>query len=268
MALHGKGNRKVSELILMARDGAVATVTLNRPERMNALNLPMWEALAGVFDSLAAARDIRAVVLKGAGPHFAPGADISEFESIRASAEQAKAYDKTMRRALHAVRDCPKPVVAFCHGNCIGGGLELAAMADVRIANESAKFGVPIGRISVVMAHPEIAAILRLCGPARMKEILLEARVVGARDALAWGLVNHVAPDDQAEALAYQTARNMAANAPLVNAWHKKFVNQLMAGQTPGEADLEEAYRFLGTEDYAEGQAAFKEKRKPLFTGE
>ncbi|MBI5165268.1 MAG: enoyl-CoA hydratase/isomerase family protein, partial [Magnetospirillum sp.] len=182
-------------------DGAIATVTLNRPERMNALNLPMWQGLATAFEALATDSAVHAAILRGAGGKaFAPGADIEEFASLRATADQAKAYDATMRRALDAVRQCPLPVVAMILGPCVGGGLELACCCDLRISGTSGRFGVPINRIGVVMAYPELAAIARICGPAVAAEILLEGRVFDAAEALAKRLLHRVVEDDAVEA--------------------------------------------------------------------
>ena len=258
----------MADEILFHRDGPVATVVLNRPERMNALNLASWRGLDDAFAQLERDSEVRCVVLRGAGTQaFAPGADIAEFDTDRATAAQAKAYDVVMRGALGRVRDCPHPTIAQIHGPCVGGGLELAAMCDLRLSAESGKFGVPISRISVVMAYPELAAIQRLIGPARMMEILLEARIVDAAEALRWGLIHRVVADDALDAEVQATVKRITAGAPLVHAWHKRFIRRLGEAGPVDEADLDECYRFLDTDDYREGIAAFKDKRRPVFTG-
>ncbi|MGE5502253.1 MAG: enoyl-CoA hydratase/isomerase family protein [Ignavibacteriales bacterium] len=258
----------MSGVIEVRREGAIATVVINRPERMNALNLPVWRGLAEAFTALADEDEVRAIVLRGAGDKvFAPGADIDEFDTLRANAEQAKAYDEVMRQALDAVRTCPKPVVALIFGPCVGGGLELACCCDLRVSARSGRFGVPINRISVVMAYPELAQIRRLAGPAVALEILLEGRVFDADEAFAKGLLTRVVEDDKAEDEAYATARRIAAGAPLVNRWHKAFIARLDDPAPVSETELDECYRFFDTGDYAEGIAAFKEKRKPAFRG-
>jgi enoyl-CoA hydratase/carnithine racemase len=259
----------MSQVIETHRDGAVATVVLNRPDRMNALNLPMWTGLAEAFEAIAADNSVRAVVLRGAGTKaFAPGADVDEFDSERATAEQAKAYDRVMRRALDAVKACPQPVVAMIHGPCVGGGLELACCCDIRIAGRSGVFGVPINKISVVMAYPELATIQAVVGAATALEILLEARVFSAEEALAKGLITRVVEDAALEAEVSGAVKHITAGAPLVNRWHKQFVRRLAESTPITAAEMDECYRFIGTADYAEGMAAFRAKRKAEFHGE
>jgi len=246
----------------------VATVAIDRLDRMNALNLEVWQRLGDVFLELSGDESVRAVVLRGAGTKaFAPGADIEEFDTVRASADQARAYDLVMRRAFDAVAACPHPTIAMIYGPCVGGGLELAALCDLRLAARSARFGVPINRISVVMGYPELIGLKRLIGPARTLEILLEGQVANAQTALGWGLVNRVVDDAGLEDETQATLSRILAGAPLANRWHKKFLRRL-DDPTPITADeMEEGYDFLETRDYAEGVVAFKAKRKPDFRG-
>jgi enoyl-CoA hydratase/carnithine racemase len=259
----------MSDLIQVTREGAIATVALNRPDRMNALNLPMWRGLAEAFTQIAADKSIHVVVIRGSGTTvFAPGADIEEFDSLRANAAQAKDYDKQMRAALSAVKACPQPVVAAVYGPCVGGALELACCCDLRISAKSGKFGVPINKISVVMAYPELAAIKTVVGAAVALEILLEGRVFDADEAAAKGLIHRVVADDAMEDEIKATAKRIAQGAPLANRWHKKFINRLNDPAPISDAELDECYEFLGTKDYAEGVGAFRGKRKPVFTAE
>lgn len=258
----------MSNVISVERNGSLATVTLNKPEKLNAMDLPMWQGLAEAFTELDGDDSVRCIVLTGAGKAFAAGADISEFDTVRKTPAQARDYDVTMRKALTAVRECRHPVIARIVGACVGGGLELAAMADIRICNEGARFGVPINRISVVMAYPEIQGLLRLAGPANVLEILLEGKVITAPDALRMGLVNRMIADDMMDAEINETVKRITAGAPRVNAWHKRFVRRLLDPAPITDDELAECYEFLDTADYAEGLAAFKGKRKPAFKGE
>jgi len=256
-----------TDTILTHRDDAslVATVTLNKPDKLNALDLPMWQGLAEAFETLGEDDSLRCIVLQGAGKAFAAGADIGEFDTVRATPQQAKDYDVIMRRALAAVRGCPAPVVARIDGACVGGGLELACMADLRIATTRSKFGVPIARISVVMAYPEIEAIQRLIGPARAAELLLEGKIVDAEWASRAGLLNTVVEPEALDETVAGVVDRIGQGAPLVARWHKRFIRRLVTPHPVSEGELDECYDFLGTEDYSEGVGAFKAKRKPSF---
>ncbi len=258
----------MNNLIETRRDGAVMMVMLNREDRLNALNLAIWRQLAALFEELSADRSLRCVVLRGAGKKaFAAGADIGEFATQRSDPAQAAAYDDIMRRGLAAVAACPHPVVAQIYGPCVGAGLELAAQCDLRLSARSARFGVPVGRISVVMTLPELAGLQKLVGPARMMEILLEARVFPADEALAMGLVHRVVDDAALEDDVRATVERIQANAPLVNRQHKAFVRRLDDARPLIPSDLAQAHDCLKTGDFAEGMAAFFEKRPARFTG-
>lgn len=258
----------MSEVVQVLRDDAVATVVLNRPDKLNALNRAMWEGVAKAMATLDADDAVRCVVLRGAGAKaFSPGADIAEFETERASAAQAAAYGGLMHAAMGAVGSCRHPTVAMIHGICVGGGLEIAAMCDIRICGTSSRFGVPINRLGLVMAHPEIEALIGLVGRSTALEILFEGRVFDAAEAKDKGLVNRVVPDDTVEAEALATAARIAEGAPLVNRWHKKFADRLARGGALSAAEKAEGFACFDTADYREGRAAFLAKRKPEFRG-
>src|ERR1700682_5437048 len=186
----------MTDTILVQRDGAIATVVLNRPEKLNALTRPMWKRLGEVFTQLSADDGVRCIILRAAGNKaFAPGNDISEFATERSDVEQARAYGEDMRRTIEAIDACRHPVVAQIHGICVGGGLEIAGLADIRICGESSRFGVPINKLGLVMAYAEIGSLIALAGEAAALEILLEGRVFDAREAKEKGLVTRVVPD-------------------------------------------------------------------------
>lgn len=259
-------------VVLVEREGDIATVVLNRPEKLNALNKAMWRRLGDVMAELDSDQDVRCVVLRGAGDKaMGPGADIAEFETERSNSQKAAEYGALMHRSMHAIRDCRHPVIALIKGLCVGGTLELALMCDIRICGEGSRFGVPINRLGLVMAHPEVEALVGLVGRSVALEILFEARVFDAAEAKDKGLVNRVVPDDQVEAEAYAAARRIADGAPLVNRWHKKFADRVLAGAHSAApltaAELAEGYACFDTDDYNTGYQAFLAKKKPKFEG-
>jgi len=258
----------MSDHILVERDGAIATVVLNRPEKLNALTRPMWKRLGEAFREVSADDGVRCVIIRGAGTKaFAPGNDISEFATERSNVEQARAYGEDMRRTIESIGECRHPVVAQIHGICVGGGLEIAGLADIRICGESSRFGVPINKLGLVMAYAEIGALISLAGEAAAMEILLEGRVFDAAEAKDKGLVTRVVADERVEAEARETAQRIADGAPLVARWHKKFARRLREGKPLTPAEYDEGFACFGTKDFQVGYQAFLAKAKPAFEG-
>ncbi len=258
----------MTDTLLVERDGFIATVVLNRPHKLNALTKPMWQALGDAMESLSADDTIRCIVLRGAGDKaFAPGNDIGEFETERSNVEQARDYGRIMHRTLEAFRNGRHPTVALIQGICVGGGMEIAGLCDIRICGESSRFGVPINRLGLVMAYPEIQALIELVGRSVALEILLEGRVFDAAEARDKGIVTRVVPDDQVETEAYASARRIADGAPLVARWHKRFARRLIDPTPLTEAEWDEGYACYATEDFRIGYRAFLAKEKPQFRG-
>ena len=230
--------------VLITRDGGIATVALNNPARLNALTKPMWEALGAAMRELSADEALRCVVLRGAGDKaFAAGADISEFATDRADARQAKEYGALIHESMQAVSRCRHPVIALINGACVGGGLEIAAMCDLRICGESSRFGVPIKNLGLTMGYGELQGVLALVGRAVTLELLLEGRVFDAAQALQKRLVNRVVADADVEREAYAIAGRIAAGAPLVARWHKQFIDRLtVAPAVPTTSQLANLY--------------------------
>jgi len=256
--------------ILVARDGAIATVSLDNPDRLNALTVVMWQQLARVMNELSANDDLRCIVLRGAGQEaFAAGADIAEFARERDNVEQGKRYHRELvHGALKAVGECRHPTVAMIHGPCVGGGLEIACQCDLRLSGESGRFGVPINRLGFPIAYDELAALLPLVGRAVALEILIEGRVWDAQEAFAKGLLARVVPDAGLRDEAYATAQRIAEGAPLVARWHKQFVRRLTPQpEALTAAEIEENFAYFNTEDYRIGYEAFLKKKKPKFVG-
>ncbi|MBK7956554.1 MAG: enoyl-CoA hydratase/isomerase family protein [Candidatus Accumulibacter sp.] len=254
--------------IVCAREDAVATVTLSNPGKRNAINFAMWQKLTQVVSDLSDDEQVRCVVLRGDGADaFAAGGDLEEFVSRRDTLERAMAYHAQAGAALRAVFDCRHPTIALVQGACIGGGLEIAAQCDLRICNESSRFGVPINKLGFSMYPGEMEGLLRLVGTATILEILLEGRILCAAEALAKGLVTRVVADREVIAEAYASARRICEGAPLVARWHKQWVRRLQQGLALSEQELRASFAFLDSEDYREGLSAFLEKRKPQFRG-
>lgn len=255
-----------SSSVLLQHDGDIATVILNRPDRLNAFNLAMWERLGAIMTDVGVDPNVRCVVLRGADRRaFGAGADIAEFQTLRANAVQAIAYAERMDPALTGVRDCPHPTVAMIQGPCVGGGLEVAILCDLRICGESARFGIPINRIGHALPYAAMMMLVDVVGRATALEILLEGRIFNAAEALAKGLVTRVVPDDVLEAEVAATAERIASGAPLAARWHKKFAMRAVnsAPLTPEEAI--EPFKSCDTEDYQEGVRAFLAKETPRF---
>jgi len=254
--------------VLVERDGATATVILSSPERMNALDRTMWAQLGAAMTELGADDGLRSLVIRGDGDKaFAAGADIAEFESERANSAQAKAYSRGGIGWMHSVAECRHPTVALIQGACVGGGLLIASQCDLRICNESARFGVPVKNLGLTESYDELRAMMRVIGPAASLELLLEGRIWGAREAYEKGLVSRVVADDKVVEEAYAAARRIADGAPLVARWHKKFVRRLLDPRPLTDDERDEGYACFDTEDFKTGVAAFLAKRKPEFRG-
>jgi len=258
----------MSELIAIERAGHIATVVLNRPEKLNALTKAMWQALGAAIDALSADDGPRCVILRGAGEKaFSPGNDIGEFATERSNKAQATDYGRIMHATARSLASCRHPLVAQIHGICVGGGLEIAALCDLRICGESSRFGAPIKNLGLVMAYPEMGPLVRLAGPDIALEILLEGRIFGAAEAREKRLVSRVVPDAEVAAEALATAQRIAEGAPLVARWHKQFARRLADPRPITAAEQDECFACFDTEDFRIGYEAFLARRKPEFLG-
>jgi len=257
------------DLILVERSGDIATVTLNNPAKRNALSLAAWHVLGDVVTTLDADLSLRCIVYRGAGDAaFAAGADISEFPEKRSNAEQALEYGEATDKALNLLLACRHPSIAMIRGACTGGGLEIAACCDMRIASETSRFGVPIKRIGHAFASAEMKPLLDLVGKALVLEMLLEGQILGAEAALQRGLVNRVVADADLESEVLATAERIASGAPLAARMTKKVLNRLLNDPSPfTDAEIRESYTPCDSEDYREGYETFLAKRTPVFKG-
>ena len=259
----------MSDVILIDHsDDGIVTVTLNRPEKLNALTKSMWGRLGEVMRSLNTDDSIRCVIMRGAGEKaFSPGNDISEFETDRSNAKLAEAYGELMHGTIAALRELKHPTIAMIHGICVGGGLEVAGLCDIRICGKSSRFGVPISRLGLVMGYQEIECLVALTGQQNALEILLEGRVFDAAEAKEKNLISRIVDDADVEAEVMATAQRIADGAPLVHRWHKKFLNRLLDPAPLSKDELREGFACYNTEDFQTGYRAFLEKKKPEFKG-
>ena len=256
--------------VLFERNGddpRIAAVTLFNPDKLNAVTAAMWQRLHTIFTEIAAAEDLRCVILQGYGKAFAAGGDLEEFRTARDTVERALVYHEAVGAALMAIERCPVPTIAQIAGPCVGGGLEIAASCDLRIAGESARFGAPIAKLGFSMYPGEMAGLLRLAGPAVVKEILLEGQLLTARAAYDKGLVTRIVADAEVEDETLATARRIAAGAPLVARWHKQWIARLLEDRPLSIEEKRASFAFLDSADYREGLAAFLDKRTPRFEG-
>lgn len=260
----------MSDDILVQQDGAIATLTLNRPRLRNAINLAMWRDIARLTEGFGKDDTVRAVVYRGAGTAaFASGADISEFPESRKDAETATRYNATTAAAYAAVRECSKPTIALIHGFCMGGAVGLAMACDLRFAAEGSKFGIPAARLSIIYGLDPVHQLVDLVGPAYAKDILYSARTVEADEAFRIGFIQRLLPAAELEAYTYEYLRKVAANAPLSIRGTKTQVRAIFEGVTDRHRQhlAQLGLETFNSHDYKEGTRAFLEKRAPRFEG-
>ena len=260
------------EYILVDRRSPVATVTINRPRQRNAINYLMWGQLADLMADLDRDRNVRVVVITGAGDvAFSAGADIADFDEYRADSAKGKVYNDAVDRLLDTLAAMDTPTISMIRGFAAGGGCELAVATDLRIAAEGSRLGIPAARLGISIGHREMRGLVNLVGKGNALYILLSGRLVDAGEAQQMGLLNQVTKPEELEEVTYRLARDIASLAPLSHAANKKTLNQVLAkpgldNLTPEEANI--PLTQFDTRDYQEGYRAFLEKRAPNFTGE
>ena len=255
------------DLLYAVQDG-IGVITFNRPKARNALTFAMYDRLAEICRAVTAEPDIGALVLIGAGGRaFAAGTDISSFRDIRTPAD-ALAYERRIAEVLDAVERCPVPTIAAIAGACTGGGAAIAAACDLRIASRDLKFGFPIARtLGNCLSIASLARLAALIGAGRTREIIFTARLIGAEEAHATGLVAEIGDDFEAvHKRALDLARTLAGHAPLTLSATKEALRRLR--QRSADADDHDLITLCYmSEDFREGQASFLEKRPPVWKG-
>ncbi|MFO7748079.1 MAG: enoyl-CoA hydratase [Orrella sp.] len=256
--------------LIVEKRGAVGWITFNNPAKHNAMSLDMWAGLVPALSAFEADDEVRAVVLTGAGEKaFVSGANISQFDKLRSSADAVAEYERVAEGAQNALYNYAKPTVARIKGYCIGGGLNLALCCDVRIACDNSSFAIPAGKMGLGYRMTAIRNLVTVVGPANALDIFLSARRLGSDEALRMGLVQHLANEESFEETVTQYLERLAANAPLTLSVGKKMIRQFQ--EVPAHIDMEEMRNLVMTcfasEDYQEGKQAFAEKRAPVFKG-
>lgn len=254
----------------MDADGSTLHIRFNNPERHNALSVDMWEAVPVLLALAETDERVRLVVFSGAGEKaFVSGADISQFEDMRAAREAVARYEAMAEQALMGIYNFSKPTLACIRGYCIGGGVNVAMSCDLRIAASDAVFSIPAARLGLGYRYSAMKNLVDLVGPGVAKDLFFTARRIGAPEAKEVGLITRVAAPEQLEALLAEYREALAANAPLTVRAGKAIVAEIL--KPSPDIDFDKCKQLIlgcfQSEDYAEGRKAFMEKRKPVFRG-
>ena len=260
----------ISEKMLSRVEEGVGYITFNNPEKHNAVSIEMWDALEKILDEFRSSKDIRVIVLNGAGgKSFVSGADISKFDKERSSKEAVLSYNKRTQKVYELLETFPKPTIAMIDGYCIGGGLNLAVCCDIRICSEKSKFAMPAAKLSLGYPFSSIKRLFDVMGPGMAKHFMFTAEKISASEALACGLVQKLVSEENIETYVRDYALTISHNAPLTIKAMKQIGIEIL--KNPDERDLllceQLASACFDSEDYKEGRKAFMEKRKPNFKG-
>lgn len=252
-------------------EGALGHVIFNNPERHNAVSLEMWDAVDQALAAFAQDDAVRVVILSGAGGRsFVSGADISKFDSERGTKEATERYNARLKLVYEAIENYPKPTLAMINGHCIGGGLNLAACCDIRLASAKSKFAMPAAKLALGYPFDAIRRLVNAVGPAAAKQLMFTAKSIDAATALRLGLVQEVLDEADLAPRVTELAATIAGNAPLTLRAMKFIATQVMHPD-PAARDLARCDQMVAacfaSDDYVEGRRAFMEKRKPDFKG-
>jgi enoyl-CoA hydratase/carnithine racemase len=256
--------------ILQSIADGVGIITFNNPEKRNAMSLDMWEGLGSALIELRDDPEVRVVIMVGAGDKaFVSGADISQFEKTRHNAEASEEYSKKSAAQRALLADYPKPTIACIRGFCLGGGMQVAMLADIRIASENSQFGIPAAKLGIAYGYDGLKHLVSLVGPSWARLIMYTGMRIDSAEGLRIGLVDRVVPDTELWNATSEIARTISGNAPLAIKAAKITIAQIL--KDPDKRDMD-AIKQIGTacmdsEDFREGRRAFMEKRKPQFKG-
>ena len=260
----------MTDKMLMRRDGAIGHMIFNQPEKRNAVSLEMWERAREILDEFENDPDVRVVVLSGAGgKSFVSGADISEFESQRGTADAQQYYNARTAEVYDRIEAFPKPTIAMINGFCIGGGLNLACLCDIRICSSKSQFAMPAAKLALGYPFAAIRRLTNIVGIANARHLMYTASRIDADQAHRIGLAQQVVAEEDLELVVTDYATTIAANAPMTVAAMKYISTQVLTDPALRDLDRCEAMvaACFASEDFKEGRRAFMEKRKPEFQG-
>ena len=260
----------LTERIVAEKQGPIGWLTFNNPARRNAVSIDMWEAIPKVLDRFEQDPEIRVIVLRGDGDKaFVSGADVSQYEKQRSSAEGIQYYEEIAGRVQERLQGCDKVLIAMIRGYCLGAGVNIALCCDLRLAAEDAKLGIPAARLGLGYRASSLKNLLDTVGPAYAREVLITGRHFSAEEARTMGLVHRVAPVTELEALVLEYCAMISENAPLTIRASKRIIRELLKANPAFDAQACAALvrQCFESQDYVEGRQAFMEKRKPVFQG-
>jgi len=258
----------LTERIIARKEGAVGWLIFNNPERRNAISVDMWEAIPTVLSQYEADPEVRVIVLAGAGDKaFVSGADISQFEKERSSADAVQRYEELAEGAAARLQGCDKPLIAMIRGYCLGGGMNIAVLCDIRIAADDARFGIPAAKMGLGYRASSMKNLVDTVGAPFAREIMITARQFTAAEAKQMGMVHHVVAVSDLETFTKKFCEDISANAPLTMKAAKRIIREIVSSDYDAEKCKAWVKECFDSADYKEGRKAFMEKRKPVFTG-